>query len=209
MSPKEVLDFAKENGARQLDLRFTDLPGLSHHVSYPISILSDSSFEEGFGFDGSSIRGWAVIHESDMLLLPDPSTAFMDPFTDVATLNILCDIEDPITRERYSRDPRNVAKKAEAYLRASGIADTAYRPNTLVDWVMWKYPLAKLLVSSPAMQTLRYVQGQFPTLYPGGAVDSFPLMAPGQPPVTLPEHADLTPAPRDPAQMDSQTRPTM
>jgi len=94
-------------------------------------------------------------------------------------------------------------------LDGDGIADTAYRPNTLVDWVLWRYPLAKLLVSSPAMQTLRYVQEQFPALYPGGAVDSFPLMASGAPPVQLPEHADLTPAPRDPAQMESDSRPTM
>jgi nitrous oxidase accessory protein len=94
-------------------------------------------------------------------------------------------------------------------LNGDGIADTAYRPNTLVDWVLWKYPLAKLLVSSPAMQTLRYVQEQFPTLYPGGAIDSFPLMSPGVPPVKLPEHVDLTPAPRDPAQLDSDSRPMM
>lgn len=94
-------------------------------------------------------------------------------------------------------------------LDGDGIADTAYRPNTLVDWVLWKYPLAKLLVSSPAMQTLRYVQEQFPTLYPGGAVDSFPLMEPGAPPVKLPAHIDFTPAPRDPVQMDSDTRPMM
>jgi nitrous oxidase accessory protein len=94
-------------------------------------------------------------------------------------------------------------------LDGDGIADTAYRPNTLVDWVLWRYPLAKLLVSSPAMQTLRYLQAQFPTLYPGGAVDSFPLMAPGAAPAPLPEHVDLTPAPRDPAQMESDSRPTM
>ncbi len=126
MSPKEVLDFAKENGARQLDLRFTDLPGLSHHVSYPISILSDSSFEEGFGFDGSSIRGWAVIHESDMLLLPDPSTAFMDPFAEIPTVVMLANVLDPITRQHYERDPRWIARKAELYLANSGLADTAY-----------------------------------------------------------------------------------
>jgi nitrous oxidase accessory protein len=94
-------------------------------------------------------------------------------------------------------------------LDGDGIADTAYRPNTLVDWVLWRYPLAKLLVSSPAMQTLSYLQAQFPTLYPGGAVDSFPLMAPGAPPTALPAHVDLTPAPRDPAQMESDSRPTM
>jgi nitrous oxidase accessory protein len=94
-------------------------------------------------------------------------------------------------------------------LDGDGVADAAYRPNTLVDWVLWKYPLAKLLVSSPAMQTLRYVQVQFPTLYPGGAVDSYPLMAPGAVPVPLPEHVDLTPAPRDPAQLGAESRPTM
>lgn len=91
----------------------------------------------------------------------------------------------------------------------SGIADAAYHPNTLVDWVLWRYPLAKLLVASPAIQTLRFVQQQLPTLYPGGAVDSFPLMMPGAPPVPLPEGIDLTPAPRDPAQAGSDSRPIM
>lgn len=126
MTPKEVLDFANEKGARQVDLRFTDLPGISHHVSYPISELSEESFEEGFGFDGSSIRAWAVIHESDMLLIPDPNTAFMDPFAETPTLVMVCDIVDPITRQHYERDPRWIAKKTEAYLASTGIADTAY-----------------------------------------------------------------------------------
>jgi len=126
MTPKEVLDFANEKQAKQVDLRFTDLPGLSHHVSYPISELSEESFEEGFGFDGSSIRAWAVIHESDMLLIPDPGTAFMDPFAEVPTLVMVCDIVDPITRQHYERDPRWIAKKTEAYLASSGVADTAY-----------------------------------------------------------------------------------
>jgi len=126
MSPREVLDYANNNGAKQLDLRFTDLPGLSHHVSYPISILSESSFEAGFGFDGSSIRGWAVIHESDMLLIPDPTSAIMDPFAEVPTLVMLADVVDPITRQHYERDPRWIARKAELYLANSGMADTAY-----------------------------------------------------------------------------------
>src|ERR1035438_2438587 len=91
MNPKEVLEFAKKNDAKQLDLRFTDIPGLQHHVSYPISELDESSFEEGFGMDGSSIRGWAAIHESDMLLIPDPSTAIMDPFAKVPTLAMICE----------------------------------------------------------------------------------------------------------------------
>lgn len=94
-------------------------------------------------------------------------------------------------------------------LDGDGLADAAYRPNTLVDWVLWKYPLAKLLVSSPAMQTLRFVQEQLPALYPGGAVDSFPLMSPAAPPMALPAGADLTPAPRDPAQAGSDSRPIM
>ena len=80
MSPQEVLDFAKKEGAKQVDLRFTDIPSLQHHISYPITQLSLDSFEEGFGIDGSSIRGWAAINESDMLLIPDPTTALMDPF---------------------------------------------------------------------------------------------------------------------------------
>ena len=126
MSPKEVLDFAKNNGAKQFDLRFTDLPGLSHHVSYPMSQLSEESFEEGFGFDGSSIRGWAAINESDMLLVPDPTTAIMDPFGAVPTLVMLCEIVDPITRQHYERDPRWIARKAEMFLKNSGIGDTAF-----------------------------------------------------------------------------------
>jgi glutamine synthetase len=126
MSPKEVLEFAKKNGARQLDLRFTDLPGVQQHVSYPINQLNEDSFEEGFGFDGSSIRGWAAINESDMLLIPDPKTALMDPFFTVPTLTLLCEIVDPITRQHYERDPRWIARKAEMYLGTTGLGDTAY-----------------------------------------------------------------------------------
>ena len=126
MSPKEVLEFAKKNDARQIDLRFTDLPGLQQHISYPISKLKEDAFEEGFGIDGSSIRGWAAINESDMLLIPDPTTAFMDPFAEIPTLVMICDVIDPITRQHYERDPRWIAKKAEMYLKNSGIADTAY-----------------------------------------------------------------------------------
>jgi len=126
MTSSEVLEFAKKNDAKQVDLRFTDLPGLSQHVSYPISELTDEAFEEGFGFDGSSIRGWAVINESDMLLVPDPSTAFMDPFAETATLVMIADVVDPVTRQHYERDPRWIARKAEMYLKGTGIADTAY-----------------------------------------------------------------------------------
>src|SRR2546423_6154237 len=123
---KEILEFAKTNQIQQLDLRFTDLPGVQQHVSYPITQLDAESFEEGFGFDGSSIRGWAAINESDMLLIPDPTSAIIDPFYAVKTVVMLCDVIDPITRQPYDRDPRRIAKKAELYLQNSGIADTAY-----------------------------------------------------------------------------------
>ncbi|MFL6352072.1 MAG: type I glutamate--ammonia ligase [Bryobacteraceae bacterium] len=126
MTPQEVLEFAKKNDARQVDLRFTDIPGLTQHISYPINMLEQSSFEDGFGIDGSSIRGWAAINESDMLLIPDPGTAFMDPFAETRTVIMLGDILDPITRQHYDRDPRWIAKKAELHLKNSGIADTAY-----------------------------------------------------------------------------------
>jgi len=126
MTPKELLEFAKKNDAKQVDLRFTDLPGLSQHVSYPISELTEEAFEEGFGFDGSSIRGWAAINESDMLLVPDPQTAFMDPFAETATVVMVADVVDPVTRQHYERDPRWIARKAEMYLQSTGIADTAY-----------------------------------------------------------------------------------
>jgi len=126
MTPSQVIDFAKTQNARQVDLRFTDLPGLSQHISYPIGQLTLDSFEEGFGIDGSSIRGWAAINESDMLLIPDPTTAYMDPFFEVPTLCMVGDIIDPITRQRYDRDPRWIAKKAEMFLQNSGLADTAY-----------------------------------------------------------------------------------
>src|ERR1700680_2205782 len=124
--PKSVMEFVKKTGVKMLDLRFTDLPGLQHHVSYPIEQLSEASFEEGFGMDGSSIRGWAAIHESDMLLIPDPGTAFIDPFAELSTVVMYGDIKDPITKQRYERDPRWVAQKAELYLESSGVADTSY-----------------------------------------------------------------------------------
>jgi glutamine synthetase len=126
MTPKEVMDFAKENKAKMVDLRFMDFPGLWQHFSVPMDALEESSFEDGFGFDGSSIRGWQPIHASDMLVLPDPVTAKMDPFCQAPTLVLICNIVDPVTREPYTRDPRNIAKKAEAYLGSSGIGDVAY-----------------------------------------------------------------------------------
>ncbi|MFQ5662255.1 MAG: type I glutamate--ammonia ligase [Terriglobia bacterium] len=126
MKPKEVLEFAERHKAQVVDIRFTDLPGLWHHLSFPTHALEEKSFEDGFGIDGSSIRGWAAIHESDMLLVPDPDTAFMDPFRDVPTLCMIGNVMDPITKLQYPRDPRYVAKKAEAYLVHTSVADVAY-----------------------------------------------------------------------------------
>ncbi len=116
----------KEQGTKMVDFKFLDFPGIWQHFSVPISELEESSFEEGFGFDGSSIRGWQPIHASDMLVIPDAATAIMDPFTKEPTLSLICNIFDPITKEKYSRDPRHIAQKAEAYLRFTGIGDTAF-----------------------------------------------------------------------------------
>jgi glutamine synthetase len=126
MTPTEVMDFAKNNGAKILDLRFMDFPGLWQHLSVPISELSEELFADGHGFDGSSIRGWQAINASDMLIMPDPASARIDPFLHAPTLVMICDVVDPVTREHYSRDPRNIAKKAEAFLHATGLADVAY-----------------------------------------------------------------------------------
>ena len=126
MTPKEVMNMAKENGAVVVDLRFMDFPGLWQHFTVPLSELEESSFEDGFGFDGSSIRGWQPIHASDMLVVPDAATAKMDPFYEAPTLVLICNIVDPVTREPYTRDPRNIAQKADAYLKSSGIGDVAY-----------------------------------------------------------------------------------
>ena len=125
-TPKDVLQFAKEKGAKHIDLKFIDMPGTWQHVSKPIHQLEESSFTDGFGFDGSSIRGWQAINESDMLMVPDPNSAFIDPFIKSPTLSLTCDIIDPIHRKPYPRDPRYIARKAVEYLKASGIGDTAY-----------------------------------------------------------------------------------
>ncbi len=126
MTPKEVLKMVKESGTRVLDIRFMDFPGIWQHFTVPVSELDESTFEDGYGFDGSSIRGWQPIDASDMLVIPDPSTAKMDPFFKEPTLVMIGNIFDPITREAYSRDPRYIAQKAEAYLATTGIGDTAY-----------------------------------------------------------------------------------
>ncbi len=126
MDAKQVLEYAKKNKVVMVDLRFIDWPGTQQHCSYPINQIDAGTFVDGMGFDGSSIRGWQVINESDMLMIPDPSTAFIDPFLAHPTLVMLCDIVDPITRARYSRDPRWIATKAENYLKQTGIGDTCY-----------------------------------------------------------------------------------
>ncbi len=126
VTPREVLALCREKGVKAVDMRFMDFPGLWQHFTIPVDKLDEDVFEDGLGFDGSSIRGWQAINESDMLIVPQPETAILDPFCKIPTLSMVCNIQDPITREDYSRDPRYVARKAEEYLRKSGIADTAY-----------------------------------------------------------------------------------
>jgi glutamine synthetase len=123
---QEVIDFAAQQGLKIVDFKFVDLPGTWQHFSATIGELSPDVFSEGIGFDGSSIRGFQAIHESDMLLMPDPATAIVDPVCAVPTLSLTCNVFDPLTREPYSRDPRHIALKAEAYLRSTGIADISY-----------------------------------------------------------------------------------
>ena len=123
---KRVTELIKERGIKVIDVKFTDLPGTWQHFSIPADSLDEDMVKEGLGFDGSSIRGFQAINESDMLLMPDLSTAFVDPVLEVPTLSIICDINDPITLEPYSRDPRFIAFKAEEYLKTTGIATTSY-----------------------------------------------------------------------------------
>src|SRR5881394_1559175 len=126
VQPADVLALAQEHDVRMVDFKFTDLPGTWQHVGLSIHALDEDAFTEGLGFDGSSIRGFQEIQESDMVLLPDPATALIDPFHEQKTMSIVCSVIDPITREPYSRDPRYVARKAESYLVETGIADTVY-----------------------------------------------------------------------------------
>jgi glutamine synthetase len=121
-----VMAFIQEHGIRMVDLRFMDLPGLWQHFTLPADVFDEGAFAEGIGFDGSSIRGWRSIHESDMIVVPDPGTAFVDPFFTQPTLTLICDILDPVTKESYPRDPRNIALRAQNYLISTGIADTAF-----------------------------------------------------------------------------------
>jgi glutamine synthetase len=125
-SPAEVLDKARAAGVKVVDIRFVDLPGTWQHFSVPLSSFEEDAFEEGLGFDGSSIRGFQAINESDMLLIPDPDSATIDPILHIPTLYLVCNVVDPLTRESYTRDPRYIAQKAEAHLAATGIADISY-----------------------------------------------------------------------------------
>lgn len=126
MSPADVLSMISDHGVKFIDLRFTDTIGKEQHVSIPASMLDEETFAEGKMFDGSSISGWKGINESDMIMMLDSETAVLDPFTDEPTVNIRCDIIEPASGEGYERDPRSIAKRAEAYLNSTGIADTAY-----------------------------------------------------------------------------------
>jgi glutamine synthetase len=126
VTPKEVLALCREKDVKSVDLRFMDFPGLWQHFTIPVDKLTEDVFEDGLGFDGSSIRGWQRINESDMLIIPQPETATLDPFCEIRTLSMICNIQDPVTREDYSRDPRNVARKAVNYLKSTGIADTCF-----------------------------------------------------------------------------------
>ncbi|HEX4612538.1 MAG TPA: glutamine synthetase beta-grasp domain-containing protein, partial [Urbifossiella sp.] len=125
-SPREVLAFLREREVKAVDLRFMDFPGLWKHFTVPAGALTEDVFEDGIGFDGSSLRGWMPINESDMLLVPVADTARIDPFMSHTTLSIICDVRDPITKKEYSRDPRSIARKTAAYLQKSRIADHAF-----------------------------------------------------------------------------------
>src|SRR5438067_3156609 len=124
-TPKSVLDMAKKTGARMVDIKFVDTFGTWQHFSCPIRELTEDVFTEGYGFDGSSIRGWKSIEASDMLAMPDPATAFIDPFCTVPTLSLTCTIAETGTREAYIRDPRGIAQRAEKHLASHGLADPA------------------------------------------------------------------------------------
>src|SRR5262245_22317548 len=125
-TPNDVRKIVKDNKVEIIDLRFVDLPGVWQHFSLPARELSDDLFTDGIGFDGSSIRGYQQIQESDMLLIADAETAYVDPVLEVPTLSMICNVLDPVTRERYTRDPRHISQKAEAYLKSTGLADISY-----------------------------------------------------------------------------------
>ena len=125
-TPADVLKAAKDHKVKMVDVKFVDMPGMWQHFSVPPHELELSSFTDGFGFDGSSIRGYQNIDQSDMLVVPDATTAMLDPFTAVPTLSLICNIVDPITKKRYEKDPRYIVHKAEEYVKKEGFGDTVY-----------------------------------------------------------------------------------
>ena len=130
MTPADVVKMIKEKEVRYADLRFTDTRGKEQHVTIPAKYVTDDLFVEGKMFDGSSIAGWKGINESDMILMPDASTAVLDPFFEESTVNLRCDIVEPATMQGYERDPRSLGKRAEAYMKSTGIADTYTSAST-------------------------------------------------------------------------------
>src|SRR6476660_3349276 len=146
----DVMKMIKENEVKFIDLRFTDTRGKEQHVSVPAKAFEDSKFSDGHAFDGSSIAGWKGIQASDMLLMPDPDSARLDPFTDEPTLLLTCDVIEPSDGKGYDRDPRSIAKRAEAYLKSTGLGDTAYfgpEPEFFVfDAVSWKIDMSGCFV---------------------------------------------------------------
>ncbi|HMX70056.1 MAG TPA: type I glutamate--ammonia ligase, partial [Accumulibacter sp.] len=145
-SPQDVIKMVKDSEAKFVDFRFTDTRGKEQHVTVPVSAFNEDKFENGHAFDGSSIAGWKGIQASDMQLMPDPSTAYVDPFFDETTVVITCDVVDPADGRGYDRDPRSIAKRAEAYLKSSGIGDTAYfgpEPEFFIfDSVAWSVDMS-------------------------------------------------------------------
>jgi glutamine synthetase len=125
MTPKQVLQLIKTQKIEFIDCRFMDFPGTWQHIMFPVSELTEKSFKDGFGFDGSCIRGWQAINETDMLIVPVADTAHVDPFPQHPTLAVICDVKDPVTKKQYSRDPRSIGRKAADYIKKAGIADKA------------------------------------------------------------------------------------
>src|SRR5215510_5969175 len=146
MTPDDVLKLVKEKEVKFVDFRFTDTRGKEQHVSVPVKYFTKDKFEAGHAFDGSSIAGWKGIQASDMLLMPDPVSARMDPFTDEPVLNISCDVYEPMDGKPYDRDPRSIAKRADAYLKSTGLGDVAYfgpEPEFFIfDGVTWNVDMS-------------------------------------------------------------------
>jgi glutamine synthetase len=186
MTPAEVVEFCTSRGIGIIDLKFTDVPGTLQHLSIPLSELTEENLADGYGFDGSSIRGFKAIQESDMLLMPDTNTAVVDPFCQVPTLTMLCNIMEPETREWFSRDPRYISQKAENFLKDSGIADISYWGPELEHFIfdsarfdqtsssgyyfvdsdegIWNSGAEKSLAGGPNLgYRPRYKEGYFPT----------------------------------------------